>query len=48
MNRIRKHQVLNQEVFAVLNKYLRTNDPENQTVQNVKCFLPPFDSKIVA
>lgn len=42
MNRIRKHQVLNQEIFAALNKYLKTNDPENANVQNVTCFQPPL------
>ena len=41
MNRIRKHQVLNQEIFAIINKYLRLNDPENSSVQNIKCFQPP-------
>ncbi len=45
MNRIRKHQVLNQEVFAILNKYLKKNDPENLNVQNVRCFKPPADIK---
>lgn len=48
MNRIRKHQVLNQEIFATVNKYLKTNDPDNQCVQNIKCFQPPFDNNIVA
>lgn len=47
MNRIRKHQVLNQEIFAILNKYLKTNDPENLNVQNVRCFKPPTDHTMV-
>jgi cytoplasmic FMR1 interacting protein len=48
MNRIRKHQVLNQEIFAIINKYLKSSDPESQSVQNVRCFQPPLDSSIVA
>jgi cytoplasmic FMR1 interacting protein len=44
MNRIRKHQVLNQEIFAIINKYLKVNDPENQSVQNVRCFQPPAEN----
>jgi len=46
-NRIRKHQVLNQEIFSILNKYLKTNDPDNMNIQSVRCFKPPTETKIV-
>lgn len=50
MNRIRKHQVLNQEIFAIINKYLKTNNDSDSAanVQNVKCFHPPFDNRIIS
>lgn len=48
MNRIRKHQVLNQEIFAIVNKYLKSNEDDSVKVQNVKCFNPPFDNRIIS
>ena len=59
MNRIRKHQVLNQEIFAILNKYIKSttmsqqnlNEPVDSTqipnIQQIKCFQPPFDNNII-
>lgn len=41
VDRIRRFQVLNSQVFAVLNKYLKSNDLEGSNVEHVRCFPPP-------
>ena len=44
VDRIRRFQVLNSQIFASLNKYLRTSsaDSENMPVEHVRCFQPPI------
>ncbi|XP_050079381.1 cytoplasmic FMR1-interacting protein [Anopheles maculipalpis] len=41
VDRIRRFQVLNSQIFAVLNKYLKSNDIEGSNVEHVRCFPPP-------
>lgn len=41
VDRIRRFQVLNSQIFAVLNKYLKSNDVEGSNVEHVRCFPPP-------
>ncbi|XP_076048811.1 cytoplasmic FMR1-interacting protein Sra-1 isoform X2 [Oratosquilla oratoria] len=45
-DRIRRFQVLNSQVFAVLNKYLKTSDPDNLPVEHVRCFQPPIHQSL--
>ncbi|XP_022241956.1 cytoplasmic FMR1-interacting protein-like [Limulus polyphemus] len=42
VDRIRRFQVLNSQIFAVLNKYLKTSDTDNLPVEHVRCFQPPI------
>ncbi|KAK3732632.1 hypothetical protein RRG08_057326 [Elysia crispata] len=42
VDRIRKFQILNNQIFSVLNKYLRTNDSEAMPTEHVRCFPPPI------
>ncbi|CAH1778161.1 unnamed protein product [Owenia fusiformis] len=41
VDRIRKFQILNNQIFAVLNKYLKSSDADNLPVEHVRCFQPP-------
>ena len=41
VDRIRKFQILNNQIFAVLNKYLKPGDSDNLPVEHVRCFQPP-------
>lgn len=44
VDRIRRFQVLNSQIFSVLNKYLNANLISNDanSVEHVKCFQPPL------
>ncbi|XP_059481300.1 cytoplasmic FMR1-interacting protein isoform X1 [Neocloeon triangulifer] len=42
VDRIRRFQVLNSQIFAILNKYMRSGDTETQAVEHVRCFPPPM------
>ncbi|XP_050734850.1 cytoplasmic FMR1-interacting protein-like isoform X1 [Eriocheir sinensis] len=46
VDRIRRFQVLNSQIFAVLNKYLKTSDPDNLPVEHVRCFQPPIHQSL--
>ena len=48
VDRIRRFQVLNSQIFASLSKYLRTSsaDSENMPVEHVRCFQPPIHQVI--
>uniref|UniRef100_A0A8C6TL09 Cytoplasmic FMR1-interacting protein n=1 Tax=Neogobius melanostomus TaxID=47308 RepID=A0A8C6TL09_9GOBI len=48
VDRIRKFQVLNDEIFAVLNKYLKSGDGENMPVEHVRCFQPPIHQSLAS
>lgn len=41
VDRIRRFQVLNSQIFAILNKYLKNSDGEGSNVEHVRCFPPP-------
>ncbi|XP_017756802.1 PREDICTED: cytoplasmic FMR1-interacting protein [Eufriesea mexicana] len=42
VDRIRRFQVLNSQIFAVLNKYLKSGDSDATSVEHVRCFPPPI------
>lgn len=42
VDRIRRFQVLNSQIFAVLNKYLKSGDGDGTSVEHVRCFPPPI------
>ncbi|XP_061164414.1 cytoplasmic FMR1-interacting protein-like [Saccostrea echinata] len=46
VDRIRKFQILNNQIFAVLNKYLKTSDSESIPVEHVRCFQPPIHQSL--
>uniref|UniRef100_A0A671RLV5 Cytoplasmic FMR1-interacting protein n=1 Tax=Sinocyclocheilus anshuiensis TaxID=1608454 RepID=A0A671RLV5_9TELE len=48
VERIRKFQVLNDEIFAILNKYLKSGDGENMPVEHVRCFQPPIHQSLAS
>jgi len=41
VDRIRRFQVLNSQIFATLNKYLKANETDASAVEHVRCFPPP-------
>lgn len=41
VDRIRRFQVLNSQIFAILNKYLKGSDIDASNVEHVRCFPPP-------
>ena len=50
VDRIRRFQVLNSQIFATLNKYMRTStaDAENMPVEHVRCFQPPIHQSLAS
>jgi cytoplasmic FMR1 interacting protein len=46
VDRIRKFQILNNQIFAVLNKYLHTNDADSMPIEHVRCFQPPIHQSL--
>ena len=48
VDRIRKFQILNNQVFAVLNKYMKPSDADNLPVEHVRCFQPPVHHSLTA
>lgn len=48
VDRIRKFQVLNNEIFGILNKYLKSGDGENMPVEHVRCFQPPIHQSLAS
>jgi len=47
-DRIRRFQVLNSQIFAILNKYLKTSDPDMLPVEHVRCFQPPMHQSLAS
>ena len=47
VDRVRKFQILNNQIFAVLNKYLKPCDSDNLPVEHVRCFQPPVHPNFV-
>ncbi|MGH0171434.1 UNVERIFIED_CONTAM: hypothetical protein FKN15_060154 [Acipenser sinensis] len=48
VDRIRKFQVINDEIFAVLSKYLKSGDGESMPVEHVRCFQPPIHQSLAS
>ncbi|KAL3047775.1 hypothetical protein OYC64_021864 [Pagothenia borchgrevinki] len=48
VDRIRRFQVINNEVFSILNKYLKAGDGENMPVEHVRCFQPPIHQSLAS
>ncbi|XP_068449000.1 cytoplasmic FMR1-interacting protein 1 homolog isoform X2 [Clinocottus analis] len=48
VDRIRKFQIINNEVFSILNKYLKSGDGENMPVEHVRCFQPPIHQSLAS
>nr|XP_046196650.1 cytoplasmic FMR1-interacting protein 1 homolog [Oncorhynchus gorbuscha] len=48
VDRIHKFQVLNDEIYAILNKYLKSGDGENMPVEHVRCFQPPIHQSLAS
>ncbi|KAK3557279.1 hypothetical protein QTP70_026267 [Hemibagrus guttatus] len=48
VERIRKFQILNDEIFVILNKYLKSGDGENMPVEHVRCFQPPIHQSLAS
>lgn len=50
VDRIRRFQVLNSQIFATLSKYLRTSsaDSESMPVEHVRCFQPPIHQSLAS
>ncbi|XP_048190107.1 uncharacterized protein LOC125342015 [Perognathus longimembris pacificus] len=42
----RKYQILNNEVFAILNKYMKSVETDSSTVEHVRCFQPPIHQSL--
>ncbi|XP_063236550.1 cytoplasmic FMR1-interacting protein [Bacillus rossius redtenbacheri] len=48
VDRIRRFQVLNSQIFAVLNKFLKSSDSDVMSVEHVRCFPPPLHPTLAA
>lgn len=48
VDRVRRFQVLNSQIFATLNKYLKSSDTEAMSVEHVRCFPPPIHPSLAA
>lgn len=46
VERIRKFQILNDEIITVLDKYLKSGDGESMPVEHVRCFQPPIHQSL--
>lgn len=48
VERIRKFQMLNDEIIFILDKYLKAGDGENTPVEHVRCFQPPIHQSLAS
>eukprot|EP00079_Xenopus_tropicalis_P033359 XP_017947130.1 PREDICTED: cytoplasmic FMR1-interacting protein 1 isoform X3 [Xenopus tropicalis] len=48
VERIRKFQILNDEIFGILDKYSKSVDGENTPVEHVRCFQPPIHQSLAS
>ena len=51
VDRIRRFQVLNSQIFATLHKYMKTStadSAENLPVEHVRCFQPPIHQSMAS
>eukprot|EP00058_Branchiostoma_floridae_P010509 XP_002595997.1 hypothetical protein BRAFLDRAFT_123732 [Branchiostoma floridae] len=47
-DRIRKFQILNTQIFATVNKYLKSGDADSLPVEHVRCFQPPIHQSLAS
>nr|XP_026694999.1 cytoplasmic FMR1-interacting protein 1 homolog [Ciona intestinalis] len=47
VERVRKFQILNNEVFGILTKYLNPPTSTGSPMENVRCFQPPIHSSVM-
>lgn len=48
VERIRKFQILNDEIITILDKYLKSGDSESTPVEHVRCFQPPIHQSLAS
>ncbi|XP_058150782.1 cytoplasmic FMR1-interacting protein 1 isoform X1 [Dasypus novemcinctus] len=48
VERIRKFQILNDEIIMILDKYLKSGDGESTPVEHVRCFQPPIHQSLAS
>ena len=48
VERIRKFQILNDEIITILDKYLKSGDGESAPVEHVRCFQPPIHQSLAS
>ncbi|KAM9585946.1 LOW QUALITY PROTEIN: cytoplasmic FMR1-interacting protein 1 [Trichechus inunguis] len=48
VERIRKFQILNDEIISILDKYLKAGDGESTPVEHVRCFQPPIHQSLAS
>lgn len=46
VDRIRRFQVLNSQIFAILNKFLKSSEIDTSSIEHVRCFPPPPPSSM--
>ncbi|XP_006821526.2 cytoplasmic FMR1-interacting protein 2-like [Saccoglossus kowalevskii] len=46
VDRVRKFQILNCQIFSILNKYLKSSDSDNLPVEQVRCYQPPIHQSV--
>ncbi|XP_033631530.1 cytoplasmic FMR1-interacting protein 1-like isoform X1 [Asterias rubens] len=47
VDRIRKYQILNNQIFSVLNKYLKANESDTTPVEKIRCYQPPIHQSVI-
>ncbi|XP_061164515.1 cytoplasmic FMR1-interacting protein 2-like [Saccostrea echinata] len=45
--RIRRFEILNNQIFAIFNKYLKTDENTENVMENVRCFSPPIHQSCI-
>uniref|UniRef100_A0A452INB6 CYRIA/CYRIB Rac1 binding domain-containing protein n=1 Tax=Gopherus agassizii TaxID=38772 RepID=A0A452INB6_9SAUR len=48
VERIRKFQILNNEIITILDKYMKSGDGEGTPVEHVRCFQPPIHQSLAS
>jgi cytoplasmic FMR1 interacting protein len=48
VDRVRRFQVLNSQIFSILSKFLTNANGDANTVEHVKCFQPPIHPAVAA
>ncbi|XP_070552583.1 cytoplasmic FMR1-interacting protein 2-like isoform X2 [Ptychodera flava] len=46
VDRVRKFQILNHQIFSILNKFLKSSDSDNLPVEQVRCYQPPIHQSV--